>query len=226
MAIKLMNTNDVTTRGVKVLVYGVSGAGKTTLISTLPNPIVLSAEAGLLSISGSNIPYIEINSIEDLGEAYSWVVEHKKEYETICLDSISEIGEVVLSSEKKKSKDPRQAYGALQEQMGDLIRAFRDLVGVNVYFSAKAEKTQDDLGRVLYYPSMPGNKMSQQIPYFFDEVLALRFEKDAEGIIQRGLQCEPDGIWIAKDRSRTLECWEEPNLGSIIEKIKKGLKHE
>ena len=47
--------------------------------------------------------------------------------------------------------------------------------------SAKLEKSQDEMGRVFYAPSMPGNKTGQQLPYFFDEVLALRVEKDADG---------------------------------------------
>ena len=219
MAIKLLSTKDVAINGVKVLVYGLSGAGKTTLIKTLPKPIIISAEAGLLSLAGMEIPYLSVTTMDELKEAYSFVLEHKDEYQTICLDSISEIGEVVLSAEKKVAKDPRQAYGALQEQMGDLIRSFRDLPGVNVYFSARAEKTQDELGRILYAPSMPGNKVGQSLPYFFDEVLALRVEQDPDGNTVRMLQCDTDGTWSAKDRSGKLETWELPDLGAIIEKI-------
>lgn len=220
MAIKLMNTNDVHVQGVKILVHGVAGAGKTSLIRTLPTPIVLSAEAGLLSIAGTNIPYIEIKSLEDLYEAYTWVVEHLSEFETVCLDSISEIAEVVLSAEKKVAKDPRQAYGALQEKLGDLIRSFRDLTGINVYFSAKTEKATDDTGRILYYPSAPGNKTAQALPYFFDEMFALRAEKDDSGATMRMLQTDTDGIWAAKDRSGKLDMWEEADLGAVINKIK------
>ena len=33
-----------------MLVYGAAGVGKTSLIRTLPDPVVLSAEGGLLSI--------------------------------------------------------------------------------------------------------------------------------------------------------------------------------
>ena len=219
MAIKLMSTKYVAINGVKILVFGLSGAGKTTLIKTLPNPFVLSAEAGLLSLQGEDIPYIEISNMGDLSDAYDWIVEHKGDYETVCLDSISEIAEVVLSAEKKTAKDPRQAYGALQDKMNDLIRAFRDLSGVHVYFSAKAEKVQDEMGRLLYSPSMPGNKLGQALPYFFDEVLALRVEKDSEGVTQRALQCDSDGVWTAKDRSSKLDEWETPDLGAIIEKI-------
>lgn len=221
MAINLKSTKGLHTNGVKLLVYGNAGAGKTSLIPTLPNPIVLSAEAGLLSIAQADVPFIEVNSYETLMEAYRWIIEsdEAKHFESIALDSISEIAEVVLNYEKKIAKDPRQAYGAMQEQMTDIIRAFRDIPGKNVYFTAKCEKATDETGRLLYAPSMPGNKTGQQLPYFFDEVLALRVEKDADGNAQRALMCDSDGIWLAKDRSGKLGAWEAPDLGAIIKKI-------
>ena len=217
MAISVKTTGSLSANGVKLLVYGQAGAGKTSLIPTLPDPIVLSAEGGLLSIQDANLPYIEIGSMDDLKEAFEWV--SASEYKSVALDSISEIAEVVLNHEKKVSKDPRQAYGAMQEQMADIIRAFRDLPGKHVYMSAKLEKSQDEMGRMLYAPSMPGNKTGQALPYFFDEVLALRVEKDADGNTQRALMCDSDGLWNAKDRSGKLSSWEAPNLGDIIAKI-------
>jgi phage nucleotide-binding protein len=221
MAISVKTTGSLAANGVKLLVYGQAGAGKTTLIKTLPDPIILSAEGGLLSIRDADLPYIEISDMDTLKEAYTWLTsaDEAKRYQSVVLDSISEIAEVVLNAEKKASKDPRQAYGAMQEQMTEIIRAFRDLPGKHVYFSAKLEKTQDELGRVLYAPSMPGTKAGQALPYFFDEVLALRVERDAEGVTQRGLMCDSDGLWLAKDRSGKLEMWEAPDLGAIIAKI-------
>ena len=220
MAISLKRTRDISRNGVKLLVYGAAGAGKTSLIKTLPTPLVLSAEAGLLSIQDADLAYIEIKTIDDLREAYSYIVgEGGNSFESIALDSISEIAEVILNAEKKATKDPRQAYGAMQEQVADLIRAFRDIPGKHVYMSAKLEKSQDEMGRVLYAPSMPGNKTGQQLPYFFDEVLALRVERDAEGNVQRALMCDSDGLWQAKDRSGKLAAWEAADLGAIIEKI-------
>ena len=221
MAISLKSTGSLSANGVKLLVYGQAGAGKTTLVKTLPNVIVLSAEGGLLSIQDADLPYIEIASMDDLREAYTWLTESAEAapFQSAALDSISEIAEVCLNAEKKANKDPRAAYGAMQEQMADIIRAFRDLPGKHVYMSAKLEKTQDEMGRVLYSPSMPGNKTGQALPYFFDEVLALRVERDAEGNTQRGLMCDSDGLWLAKDRSGKLDAWEAPDLGAIISKI-------
>ena len=221
MAISLRRTKEIMNRGVKVLVYGPAGAGKTCLIPTLENPVILSAEGGLLSIQGFDVPFIEIDSMETLKEAYIWLTdsEEGQAFKSVALDSISEIGEVVLSFEKKATKDPRAAYGAMQDQMSEMIRAFRDLPGRHVYFSAKLEKSQDETGKILYAPSMPGNKAGQSLPYFFDEVLALRVERNADGNEQRALMCDSDGLWTAKDRSGRLDKWETPDLGAIIAKI-------
>lgn len=221
MAINLRSTKGLHANGVKLLVYGNAGAGKTSLIPTLPTPVVFSAEGGLLSIADADVSFVEVSSYDTLMEAYKWVTEsdEAKHFESIALDSISEIAEVVLNHEKKIAKDPRQAYGAMQEQMSDIIRAFRDIPNKHVYFTAKCEKATDETGRILYAPSMPGNKTGQQLPYFFDEVLALRVEKDQEGIAQRALMCDSDGIWQAKDRSGKLDTWEASDLGAIIRKI-------
>ena len=221
MAVKIKNTKDAHLNGVKMLVYGAAGSGKTCLIPTLPDVVVLSAEGGLLSIKDANLPYIEIQTMDDLHEAYMWLSESEdaKQYQSVALDSISEIAEVVLNKEKKATKDPRQAYGAMQEQMTDLIRAFRDLPGRHVYMSAKLEQNKDEMGRILYAPSMPGNKAGQGLPYFFDEVFALRVERDAEGNIARALMTSSDGLWSAKDRSGKLEMWMQPDLGEVIRMI-------
>lgn len=226
MAIQLQSTRSFATNGVKVLVYGQAGVGKTSLVRGLPDPVILSAEGGLLSISDADFPFIEINSMKSLGEAYEWLIgsDEAKQFKSVALDSISEIAEVCLSDEKRDAKDPRQAYGAMQESITSLIRLFRDIPGRHVYMSAKVEHTKDDLGAILYAPSMPGNKLGQSLPYFFDEVLALRLERDNEGNARRVLQTQPDGIWQAKDRSGRLDAWEladnpEETLKRVIEKI-------
>ena len=227
MAINLKSTNEVAGNGLKVLVYGQAGAGKTHLIRTLPDPIILSAEGGLLSLQDCDIPYVEVSGIGELGEVYQWLLQsdETKKYKSVALDSISEIAEVVLNKEKSVTKDGRAAYGNMNDRMTQMIRAFRDLPGRHVYFSAKIERVQDDTGLLLYMPSMPGKTLTQSLPYFFDEVLALRLVKDDEGKSQRVLQCQGDMSWQAKDRSGRLDTWEPTDLGAVIAKIAGGQQH-
>jgi len=217
---EIKRTSAIAMQSVSLLSYGHSGAGKTSLIKTLPRPITLSAEGGLLSLADADLPYIEISKLEDVKEVFHWLEDsdEAKDFDSVALDSISEISEVVLTEEKGKTKDGRQAYGQTNEIMSVIIRSFRDL-NKHVYFTAKCEKMQDDAGRIFYGPSMTGNKLGQSLPYYFDEVLALRVEKDDEGKNQRALLCDNDGMWSAKDRSGKLDLWELPDLGEIIKKI-------
>lgn len=224
MAINLKSTNTVTTNGLKVLIYGEAGAGKTTLIKTLPKPLILSAEGGLLSLRRENLPFIEIHTVEELRDAARWLEssEEAKQFESVALDSISEIAEVVLSTEKMLNKDGRAAYGNMNDTMTKVIRSFRDLPNRHVYFSAKMEKAQDETGAMLFSPSMPGKTLTQSLPFFFDEVFALRVGRDDKGEPMRMLMCRPDGLWTAKDRAGALEIWEPADLGAIITKIGGG----
>ena len=220
---QIRSTSDITNdQGIKALVYGGAGAGKTVLCSTAPNPIILSAESGLLSLQKFTLPYITVNTYEDLNDAYLWVTgsNEAKQFGTICLDSVTEIAEVILTDLKRQHKDPRKAYGEVQDQMIGLIRSFRDLTGKNVYFSAKEEGTKDGLtGAIKYGPMMPGNKLPAQVPYFFDEVFQLFVYKDDEGKDLRALRTARDAQFEAKDRSGKLDAWEPADLNHVFKKI-------
>ena len=234
---KIQKLDDVIdARGIKALVYGASGTGKTRLIESLPGRVlVASAEAGMLSLrglGGGRIDVVEITSIDGLREVYSHVKRTAHGYDWIALDSVSEIAEVCLTEQKKLTKDPRAAYGAIQDEVGGILRAFRDL-DVGVYFSAKEHKEKDDsTGRTSYGLSMPGAKLGAQVPYLFDLVMRLVVvsDKDEAGnaVDVRWLQTANDGRSVAKDRSGRLEPFElaDPTsgdvwgLGAIVEKIR------
>lgn len=221
---KLMSTYGIgAANGVKMLVYGKAGRGKTTLCATCPSPVIFSAESGLLALSAYQLPYVEIRTVKDLTDAFDWARDSReaRQFQTLCLDSLSEIAEVVLSNAKGQVKDPRQAYGELIEKMTMTIRAFRDLPGYHVYMSAKQEMVKDDLsGVTMNMPSMPGSKLEQQLPYFFDEVFQLDIGKDpTTQQSYRYLRTQPDFSNDAKDRSGRLDPIEYPDLGNIIKKI-------
>jgi phage nucleotide-binding protein len=219
-------------QGIKCLVYGASGTGKTFLSSTLPGvTVILSAEAGLLSLRQFDIDSTSIKTMQDLKDAYKFLCEDKK-YSNIVIDSLSEIAEAVLVDAKSGNKDGRMAYGDMAEAVVKLVKAFRDLPGKNVVMIAKVERTKDELsGAMLYNPSFPGTKLGQALPYLFDEVFALRTDKDEEGNTIRYLQTARDNQFDAKDRSGTLNQFEKADMGIIFGKIngsttttKKGAK--
>lgn len=226
MPLKFTTTDKIgVTHGVKALVYGAAGAGKTTLCATAPAPIILSAEAGLLSIRHMSIPVIQIETRADVREALQWLQEsdEARQFQTVCLDSISEIAEQVLSAEKELTRDPRRAYGALLDEMIPLVKGFRDLPGKHVLVTSKMEQTKDDFsGVITCRPSMPGSKLGPELPYLFDEVFYLGIGQTDDGQTYRYLLTQPDGAHEAKDRSGALDPMEKPDFSNIIQKIMKG----
>lgn len=224
MAFEIQRIGDLPKGAIKVLIYGFAGAGKTQLISTLPeltSTIVLSAEAGLRSLrkfkSCDNVPYVEIRSIADLRDAHQWITQsdEAKAINTVVIDSISEIADVCLLFEKKQNKDPRAAYGATADTMIHFARAFRDLDRHMVYMSAQCFF---DEGQKKFFPWLPGKQLGPKLPHIFDEVFALRVVVDQEGSKYRILQTDDDGEYNAKDRSGCLDAWEPPDLAHIIAK--------
>lgn len=205
--------------GIKALVYGKAGRGKTRLCATAPRPVILSAENGMLSLRDQDVPVIEINTLDDLNRAHDWLTGPAGEqYFTICLDSISEIGEKVLANAKAGTKDGRQAYGILADQMWETIRSFRDISGKCVVMTAKAEYVQNADGVTQWGPSMPGKQLTNGIAYYFDEVFHLGNYRGPDGEFT-ALQTSADMQYDAKDRSGALAFYEYPDLTNVFNKI-------
>lgn len=235
MAIKIQDIEDVIDEnGLKVLAYANSGAGKTRSLATINMPtIILSAEAGLLSLKKAIkdnpelkklLRIIKITCLNDLREALEMFQESEVRLcNWIALDSISEIAEQILKTEKELNVDKRQAYGALAETTLDLLRQFRDLPFYNVYMLAKMVRGEDADGRNFFMPMFPGKGISNNIPYMFDEVFVLHNEEeevDGEITVKRFFQTNMDSRYIAKDRSGELNMFEKVDLARIYKKIR------
>lgn len=224
MAIKLTTTAE-SAKFIKCLVYGESGIGKTMLSATAPKPIIISAEKGLLSLKEHNIPVILVENHIDLEEAYEFIISDKrsKGFQTVVLDSISDIAEAVLAYFKKNPVDgnthPQAAYGSMADSLMPLIKKFRDIPDKHVYFIAKAKRTKDDYtGVTSWMPSMPGQQLGPALPYLFDFVLPMKAGETDKGVKYRYLQTAADIQWLAKDRSGKLSTIEKPDLSSIFRK--------
>lgn len=230
---KIVKTSEAGQKhGLKILVHGPAGAGKTRLAATtgdLEHTLILSAEAGLLSLRGEEIDAVQIKTLDHMREALVYIIkgikgaplengEIPKRYHWIMVDSISEIAETVLAAELEDGTDGRRAYGDMATSMFKMMRALRDLPGINVVMTAKQARIQDE-GRIIYAPMFPGKQLEANVSYLFDEVFALRTGTNKEGEPRRYLQCISDGYYEAKDRSGALNAMEPADLSRVARKI-------
>jgi len=221
---KIESTSNIESVTINALVYGRSKAGKTRLISTAEAPFIISIEDSLWSLKDFNIDYKSVKDMKGLAEVMAWLsTPEALKYKTICIDSISELGELILESEKMRVKDARLAYGAMQEEVFKIIRAIRAMP-FDFYVIAKADKYLDMSGATVFSPALPGNKAAIKLPYLFDITLALRkIMPEGSKEPETFLQCKEDGVWEAGDKSGKLDMWEPANLKHIFDKMRDPL---
>lgn len=219
MAIKVKSTKDVI-HFVNLMIYGDAGIGKTVLCSTAPAPIIISAEGGLLSLADKDLPVIEVECVKDVNQVYDWLTKSKEadQYQTVCVDSISELAEKLLNEELAQNRDGRAAYGVMASLMMLTLRGFRDL-SKHTYFTAKMKEiTEEATGVTTFRPSLPGQVLPANVPYLFDELFYYDIVR-IKGKRIRALQTENNRKFVAKDRSGKLDTLEKPDLTHIFNKI-------
>lgn len=229
MPVYLQSVEALTSQsGVKSIIYGGPKFGKTTLLATGPRPVIFSAERGLLSLRGSRLPAWEVTTKAHLDEGLMWAQNsyEAKQFDTLGLDSISEIAELVLIAEqervkREKIKNGYEAYQVLARDVMDTLRKYRDLKQKHVVFIAKEEWDKDETsGQSKFRPSMPGKQLTMQLPYMFDEILRLEMHPNYQtGASDRWLRTFPDATTVAGDRSGRLNPYEPPNLDAIFRKM-------
>lgn len=232
MLIKTVNKS-IEGHGIKAILYGASGAGKTSQVKTLVQsgfkPIIISAESGLLSLHGTDVDLIDISRndkdeviepskrFERLGEAYKFLAEGKHNYDTIILDSLTEINQCLMDYLRVKypdSKDTLKMYGDNAVMMSKVIKGFRDLK-YNVVLIALDSIEKDETGKRFITVDLIG-KVAANVPPLFDEVLYLFIDEEGG----RKILTTKTEKTVAKDRSGKLAQIEEANLGKLFKKIK------
>lgn len=235
---KILNTKNSQHQKLKCVIYGESGAGKTSLAGTLgAGTIVFSAEAGLLALKDKGIDYLDI-SIDDKGEpitdpalrlkrlsdAYQWAYNGFPDdkgkatfaYKHIMVDSLTEIGELmveVLNKQFPDRKDSFPMWGEYSKRMRSIVKSFRDLP-YNIFMTCVAEPDVDENKRRFMGFQVAGS-ISRKLPQYFDEVFYLYV--DSEG--KRSLITNKTDAFICKDRSNKLLPQEPADLSLIMSKI-------
>lgn len=228
MEFEIKNTSDTVSDGVKILIHGQSGSGKSTQLGTIDGRVlILSAESGLLVLKDKKIDVIDISSIEMLGNIYIALKNGELKYDTVCIDSLSEVGDIVITELENDEyySNPSNAFVKWSEytkKMTSIVKLFRDLKGINVIFTALTESVEAN-GSIKYTPQVPAKKFQQKLVSMFDFVIYMTVDKDGKRIFHH----DESNMWVAKSRAELVskaEVSDTYNVGSILNKLnnKKG----
>lgn len=230
--LKVTTTKELAHKKVHVLIYGEGKVGKTSLTLTLPCPmeriLYLGVDPGELALRDVGVAALQArNGIwnqEMLQEVYDYTLENRKRYDWQVIDGLDTVGNEVYNHNAEEHKDGRKAWEQTNLFMDQWIRRMRDIDGISsLWITHPTETKPDDMGRTMIRPSMPGNKLKDEIDQYFDIVGYMKQVRAADGTLTPLIQFSriPDERIKVGDRSGVLQPYEAPNMAAIVEKIKK-----
>lgn len=206
--------------GVKCVCYGGPGSGKTPLVNTAPRPVLCVVEPGLASMRTSSVPAWIADTPERIDEFFKWFLNSNevRNFDTVCVDSISQMAEIYVTRFLKQNKHGKAAYGDMSRAMMEHINGMYFMPEKNIYLIAK-ETIVEEGGTRKKRPYFPGQDLNVKVPHLFDEVLHLGM-KTVPGFVQSimALQTRETFDTMARDRTGKLNEYEEPNLSKLFQK--------
>ena len=207
--------------GAKCIAYGGPGSGKTPLVKTAPRPVMLVIEPGMLSMrDATNVPAFEAYTVERINEFFKWLKEsaEAKNFDTVCIDSVSQMAEVILEKKKKTISHGLKAYGEMAE---DVLRILNDLYYLrnkHMYLIAKQD-SYDEGGTSKRRPYFPGQDLKVKVPHLFDQILHIGPAMiPSVGNDIPAIRCKGTIDITARDRSGNLADLEPMNLTALFNK--------
>lgn len=210
--------------GVKMLIYGGAGTGKTRSVLTAPRPMLFSAEQGLLSLQSENVPVWDMNGkFEQFTRFMEWLEKSNepRQFDTIYIDSLSELTTALLELEMAKITDGRKAYGAMADKLLKYLRTLINLPNKHIVLLAKQEVVVSN--NIAYaQPAFEGKKLFTEITHSLDEIFRFQPKRFK---MQQGYQefmvasTKNMTDYLARDKSGKLAEDEPQHIGDIITKI-------
>lgn len=188
----------------RALVYGPTGAGKTTFAGTWPKPFFIDTDKGGMTLRALHVPFLPIaygdKASAIIREVLDALANNKEPFDkeegrpqTIVFDSFTSLAEMVLqetllypSRPGMIKRDPLVTkpewddYNAVKARLHDIVLRCKDLsLNIVAICGEKLEK-DEVLGTFVGKPNIVGG-YRDLIGYDFDELLYL----DAEGTGER-----------------------------------------
>lgn len=205
--------------GVKAVIYGPAGSGKTPIINTAPRPVMLACEPGLLSMRGSNVPTWQGYTPETIDEFFKWFFgsTETKNFDTLAVDSTSHMADIYLQAALKTNKHGLAAYGEMATETLKHLNTLYYTRQKHTYLIAKQEIISEN-GITLKRPYYPGKQLPVELPHKYDQILQLDIQ-NVPGVGQtKAFRCQGSIDVLARDRTGMLAEFEPPDFSKLVQK--------
>jgi len=227
LEIPIKKASDLKDRKLRILIYGDAGVGKTTLLATLPRPLLVidfEAGAGIRLMNEEDIYIAEVGSREDLKKLLPSIQKYPIRFRSIAFDGFSIFVQRMLSDiiEERKRKGKLKGENPTYYEWGVLSKYAKEIVlgllkpGAHVVFTALSRtKIDQETGEVLEIrPDLPKG-IRRTLRAIIDIEGYLHITPTGE---RRLIFSSPHGVAEVKDRSGKLST-EPANLSVVLKKV-------
>jgi hypothetical protein len=194
-------------------IFGMSGAGKTSLAATSDRPVFGDSNEGTMAIDHvaelAHVKRVRVRGMIDLDKIYDNMTgtghkNWKKKFGTIVLDHFDDIQSIILDKLAERASDTREEpdqielreYGIMANKLRRYLRKMKAIPATKILIMGEKWNEHED----WMYPSLVG-QMKDQLPYFLDHCIYLRVTD--KGVRYLHLNPKP-GAFYAKTRARWL----------------------
>lgn len=212
--------------GIKAIIYGPAGTGKTPILNTAPRPVLLATEAGLLSMRGSSIPTFEAYTSQRVDEFFKWFFNstETKNFDTLGIDSGSQVADIYLNaamqgtSKQGNKKHGMAAYGEMASNTMEHLRTLYYTRYKHVYMICKEQIADVDF-QSLRRPYFPGQVLPVDVPHLYDFIIRVA-KTNVPGMVgeQLAFHCNGTMNIMARNRTGNLNDFERPHFGELVTK--------
>lgn len=184
---------------------------------------MLACEPGLLSMRGSNVPTFQAFEGKLIDSFFDWWFSDSKEinnFDTLAIDSASEMCDIYLKEAEKTNKHGLAAYGEMARIVSKHLNKLYFMPNKHAYIVAKQEIISDN-GFTYKRPYYPGKQLPVEMPHKFDNIIHVDIYP-IPGVGQvKAFRCLGTIDTMARDRSGLLNEYEEPHFGKLVLKVMK-----
>lgn len=230
--LQLIDPSNPDAHHINAMIYGQPGAGKTTLASSAPAPLIMDFEEGAIAsarVSGNkHARVVKIGSMADVRKVYKYLSSGEHPFKTVVLDPLGELQRLVMDEIVRKFPNVKRAYDNLpsmndwQKALNDatkLVTMFRALPMHTVVIAhAEIPEHEED----MVNPLASGKNFKQFIQGAMDLLGYLYIEQDGDEATRKLLTSSTATV-VAKNRGGYLPpVIENPNLTEIFQMMERG----
>ena len=177
MAMHYMNTKDLGTKKVNMVIYGKSGLGKTPwAASGHDNPLLIDLEGGITSLEGEDVPLLQARTwaqLESIIMHLENLFKGKQVPDTIIVDSLTEAADIL--HRERDGTNALQLFPFIKNSVIKIFNRFKSLP-CHTIFICKEEVESRTLNNgekdiSLRRPRLAGSKLTHELPYLTDCLL-------------------------------------------------------